>query len=106
MCFAILPNDTWEPEFLFYWFVASYQNLRNLSADRGGSQSALNGALLNALKVPAPDQTQQLTIVHCIKSALHEVDMLATSNKTTMNELELLPQRILAQAFDSQGNQS
>ena len=105
-CFAILPNDTWEPEFLFYWFVASYQNLRNLSADRGGSQSALNGALLNALKVPAPDQTQQLTIVHCIKSALHEVDMLATSNKTTMNELELLPQRILAQAFDSQGNQS
>jgi type I restriction enzyme, S subunit len=60
-CFAILPNDTWEPEFLYYWFVSSYQYLRNFSADRGGNQSALNGTLLRALRVPAPEKNRTAT---------------------------------------------
>ena len=34
-CFAILPNDTWEPDFLYLWMKSSYQDLRDLSADRG-----------------------------------------------------------------------
>ena len=53
-CFAILPNETWVPEFLHLWLTANYQNLRGLSEGRGGNQANLNGALLNALKVPAP----------------------------------------------------
>lgn len=100
-CLAILPNDTWEPEFLYYWLVASYQDLRDLSEDRGGNQANLNGALLKALEVPAPDRAQQLEVVRRIKAGLHEVDALAAASKSTLTELELLPQSLLAQAFEN-----
>ncbi|MDP3822654.1 MAG: restriction endonuclease subunit S [Burkholderiales bacterium] len=100
-CLAILPNDTWEPEFLYYWFVASYQDLRDLSDDRGGNQANLNGALLKALKVPAPDRVQQLEVVSRIQAALQEMATLAAAGRSTLTELELLPQRLLAQAFEN-----
>lgn len=100
-CFAILPNDTWEPEFLYYWLVANYQNLRDLSADRGGNQANLNGALLKALGIPAPDRAQQAEIAGRIKAALKEVDALDVSNKATLANLDRLPQRLLSQAFNN-----
>ena len=100
-CLAILPNDTWEPQFLYYWLVASYQDLRDLSEDRGGNQANLNGALLKALKVPAPDSAQQLEVVRRIEAALHEIDALAVAGRSTLTELELLPQLLLAQAFQN-----
>jgi len=100
-CFAVLPNDTWEPEFLYYWFVLSYQYLRNFSADRGGNQSALNGALLRALKVPAPDKTQQRHVIQQVKEALSEIATLEASIKIMLADIEQLPHRILAEAFES-----
>ena len=103
-CLAILPNDTWEPEFLYYWLVASYQDLRDLSEDRGGNQANLNGALLKALQVPAPGHMQQLEVVRRIKAALHEMDALAAANLAQRADLERLPQRLLAQAFDHPGD--
>jgi type I restriction enzyme, S subunit len=48
-CFAILPNDTFEPEYLQLWLRHSYQALRNISDARGGNQSNLNGEILNSL---------------------------------------------------------
>lgn len=103
-CFAILPNDTWEPEFLYYWLVASYQDLRDLSEDRGGNQANLNGALLKALEIPAPDKSQQQQLIRRIKAALAELDAMDAANRATLAELELLPQRLLALAFDPQGD--
>jgi len=100
-CLAILPNDTWEPEFLYYWLVASYQVLRDMSEDRGGNQANLNGALLKGLEVPAPDCAQQLDVVRRIKAALHEMDVLAAAGRSTLAALELLPQRLLAQGFEN-----
>lgn len=98
-CFAILPNDAWEAEFLHYWLVANYQNLRDLSEDRGGNQANLNGALLKNLDIPAPDRAKQSEIIRRIKLALHETDALQTASTAMMAQLELLPQRLLAQAF-------
>lgn len=100
-CFAVLPNDTWEPEFLYYWFVASYRDLRDLSDDRGGNQANLNGALLKALEIPAPDRALQSAIVRRLNAALQQVDALDASSKNTLDELELLPQRLLTQAFEN-----
>jgi type I restriction enzyme S subunit len=60
----------------------------------------LNGALLKALKIPASDRAQQSAIICRIKAALHEVDAMNASSKTTIDELKLLPQRLLAQAFE------
>lgn len=100
-CFAIQPSDTWEPSFLFHWMMASYHDLRELSGGRGGSQSALNGALLNSLVVPAPSRTQQAAIARHAQAALREVEALAAANQAQRAELERLPQRLLAQAFEN-----
>lgn len=99
-CFAILPNDTWEPEFLYYWLTASYEDLRSLSDDRGGNQANLNGALLKALNIPAPDRPRQREIVTRIKAALAELDKAEAACKAMLSDLDRLPQRLLAQAFD------
>lgn len=102
-CFAVLPNDTWEPDFLHLWLKSSYQDLRDLSADRGGSQAALNGALLNALDVPAPGKAAQQHIVARIQAAMTEIDALENSSKAALDDINRLPGRVLAQAFDRQG---
>lgn len=98
-CFAILPNDTWDTDFLHYWLMASYQDLRELSASRGGSQSALNGALLNALEIPAPSINEQRRIVANLKSQLAETDALRAALDVQHHELERLPRAVLAEAF-------
>ncbi|WP_100188318.1 restriction endonuclease subunit S [Marinomonas sp. BSi20584] len=100
-CFAVMPNDTWEPEFLYLWMKSSYQDLRDLSSDRGGSQSALNGTLLNALEVPAPTKAEQLELVAHIQSAITEIDALEQSTKAKLADIEKLPARILAKSFEN-----
>ncbi|MFO1250289.1 MAG: restriction endonuclease subunit S [Inhella sp.] len=99
-CFAIFPNESWNEEFLHHWLMASYEDLRQLSASRGGSQSALNGALLNALEIPAPPLDEQRRIVARLKSQLAEADAIAQAARAQLAEIERLPQRLLAQAFD------
>lgn len=98
-CFAILPNDTWEPDFLFLWLKSSYQDLRDLSEDRGGNQANLNGALLRALEVPTPSKFAQQQIVTSTQAALTEIDTLERACKVTLAELEKLPSRILSATF-------
>jgi type I restriction enzyme S subunit len=98
-CFAILPNDTWDADFLYHWLMASYEKLRGLSNGRGGNQANLNGALLNALEIPAPDADEQRSIIQHLKAQLVEADNLRTTVTTQQRELDILPQRLLAQAF-------
>ncbi|MBP6902107.1 MAG: restriction endonuclease subunit S [Burkholderiaceae bacterium] len=98
-CFAILPNDTWHPDYLFHWLMASYFDLRALSEGRGGNQANLNGGLLNALEIPAPSREQQVAIARRAHDALREVEALAAANTAQREELDRLPQRLLAQAF-------
>lgn len=98
-CFAILPNETWDADFLFFWFRSSYQDLRDLSENRGGNQANLNGALLNALEVPAPSKTIQMKFVKRINAALAEIDAIENSSKAALADINRLPNRILAQAF-------
>ncbi|EGQ9312984.1 restriction endonuclease subunit S [Vibrio vulnificus] len=99
-CFAIMPNNTWDPDFLYLWLKSSYQDLRELSADRGGNQANLNGALLKSLEIPAPDKTEQKKVVKRIQTALTEIDALEQSNKAVLADIEKLPARILTQAFE------
>jgi restriction endonuclease S subunit len=98
-CFAILPNETWEPSFLFHWLMASYHDLRELSEGRGGNQANLNGALLNALEVPAPNRTQQAAIARRAQAGLRDIEVLAAANQAQREELERLPQRLLGLVF-------
>ena len=92
-CFAILPNETWVPEFLHLWLTANYQNLRGLSEGRGGNQANLNGALLNALKVPAPNKTIQRQIAARLKAQLAEVDKARQAAEAQLRDASLLVAR-------------
>ena len=103
-CFAILPNDTWDAEFLQHWLMASYDDLRSLSDGRGGNQANLNGALLNALEIPTPDLDEQRRIVQRLKSQLAEADAIRQAAAKQLAAIESLPQKLLAQAFNPQGN--
>lgn len=103
-CFAIFPNDTWDAEFLHYWLMASYEDLRGLSEGRGGNQANLNGALLNALEIPAPRMPVQQSIVRRLKKQLAETDAIHQAAIAQLAEIERLPQKLLAQAFPPQGD--
>lgn len=98
-CFAILPNQTWGAEFLHYWLMASYEELRQLSEGRGGNQANLNGALLNSLEVPAPSHTDQRHLVTELQARLAEATAIAQAAAAQLAEIERLPPRLLAQAF-------
>ncbi len=100
-CFAILPNDTWDADFLHHWLMASYDDLRSLSDGRGGNQANLNGGLLNALEIPAPDIDDQQRIVARLKKQLAEADDLRTALEQQLRDLDALPQRILTIAFEN-----
>lgn len=100
-CFAILPNDTWDADFLHHWLMASYDDLRSLSDGRGGNQANLNGGLLNALEIPAPAIDEQHRIVTRLKQQLAEADALRAALEQQLRDLDALPQRILAQAFEN-----
>lgn len=97
---AILPNELWLPEYLQLWLESSYLDLRELSEGRGGSRSALSGAQVDDLLVHTPDRTQQAALARRAQAALREIDALAAANLAQRQELDRLPQRLLAQAFD------
>ncbi|MBN1116935.1 MAG: restriction endonuclease subunit S [Bacteroidales bacterium] len=99
-CFAILPNETWDPEFLQLWLMYSYQDMRNMSENRGGNQANLNGDLLNSFEVPAPLLEVQQEVVIKINEALKELETMKASWINTAEEIKILPNRLLAQAFN------
>lgn len=103
-CFAVLPNDTWDAEFLHHWLMASYEDLRALSDGRGGNQANLNGGLLNALEISAPAIDEQRRIVARLQSQLAQADAIAQAAAAQLAQIERLPQRLLAQAFAEQGD--
>jgi type I restriction enzyme S subunit len=99
-CFAILPNETWDPEFLQLWLMYSYQDMRNMSENRGGNQANLNGDLLNSFEVPAPSLEVQQEVVIKINASLTELEIMKASWVNTAEEIKTLPNRLLAQAFN------
>ena len=99
-CYAILPNETWDTEFLQLWLMYSYQDMRNMSENRGGNQANLNGDLLNSFEVPAPSLEIQKEVVIKINAALTELEIMKASWVNTAEEIKTLPNHLLAQAFN------
>lgn len=104
-CFAILPNETWVPEFLQLWLMYSYQDLRSISDNRGGNQANLNGDMLNSFEVPAPPIEIQKEVVQKVTAALDEIEKLKNAWKTKFEDLKTLPNRLLDMAFNENENE-
>jgi type I restriction enzyme S subunit len=102
-CFAILPNEAFDSEYLQFWLRHSYGALRAQSDARGGNQSNLNGGMLNAFQVPLIPRDRQEGIAKQIKASLAEAQQLQAALEGQLNEIERLPARLLAQAFEISG---
>ncbi|MDA8083541.1 MAG: hypothetical protein M0024_07790 [Nitrospiraceae bacterium] len=70
-----------------------------MSEARGGNQANLNGAILNDFEVPLIPREQQRAIAKRIKNAMAEANSIQTTLYQQKREIELLPSRLLAQAF-------
>ncbi|HEX7348518.1 MAG TPA: hypothetical protein VF264_02550 [Rhodanobacteraceae bacterium] len=99
-CFAVLPSDVLDSEYLQCWLQSSYQALRALSDARGGNQSNLNGAMLGDFRVPVVSPRRQLDVVRSIAHATGVVDQLRAAAQSRLADLEALPARLLAAAFN------
>ncbi len=100
-CFAILPCDRLDPEFLQLWLRYSYEALRALSDARGGNQSNLNGAILNDFEVPVLPMDRQRSIVNQVREALDHAAALQRALESQLSEIALLPKQLLAGAFET-----
>ena len=98
-CFAILPSEHLDADYLQFWLRHSYEELRALSQSRGGNQSNLSGAVLNGFPVPVVPLAQQRGLVARVKAALEESEALHANLRRRLAEIQRLPARLLAQAF-------
>ncbi len=98
-CIAILPCEAFDPEYLQFWLSHSYEVLRTQSESRGGNQPNLNGEILNQFTVPLTPRKWQETLAQQIKASVEEAERLQSALNQQMNDLELLPARLFAQAF-------
>lgn len=68
---AILPSDSFVPEYLYFNLDSRYEELRNLSTGAGG-RGGLNLTILNSLMIPFPSYSEQTAIAE----VLSDVDAL------------------------------
>jgi type I restriction enzyme S subunit len=98
-CFAVLPNETFDSDYLHFWLRYSYETIRTKSEARGGNQSNLNGEMLKAFEVPLISRSKQEALVRKVKSSLSEAIQLQTALEKKLDEVEQLPSHLLRQAF-------
>lgn len=105
-CFAILPNDRLDPEYLQFWLRHSYQALRAQSEARGGNQSNLNGAMLNNFEVPLLPRPRQQAIAKRIRVALAEAEILQRLLSKQLSDIEQMEPHLLSETFNNLNHQA
>jgi type I restriction enzyme S subunit len=91
-------GDELEPEFLMHALIRSRKELRDLAT--GATHKTIYMPTLEAFHLCAPDIEEQRCIVARLKSQLAEASAIAQAAAQQLAEIERLPQRILAQAFE------
>jgi type I restriction enzyme S subunit len=102
-CFAIMPNESFDTEFVQFWFRYSYERLRKETEGRGGNQPNLNGQVLKKQRVPLPTVDEQKKIVQLLKEKLTEAHSLQAMIESQLAEINRLPASLLRKAFEGGG---
>ena len=89
-CLAVIPKDMIQKEFLFYYFVSSYEMLRDLGNET--SQKNLNASIVGELLIPIPNAAEQTKI----SKALGSLDNLLRNNKATTSTLSTIKSALLS----------
>lgn len=95
-CAAFLPSNELLPNYLWYWFQNSYENVRSLA--RGGSQANLNLSILKNLRVPKPNIDLQQKFEELVDEHLQ----LEALSATSLDRIDDLFKSLLVQAFNGE----
>ncbi|TQE99921.1 MAG: hypothetical protein FKY71_06075 [Spiribacter salinus] len=88
-----------DPEFLMQALICSRPALRELAT--GATHKTIYMPTLKNFHICAPPINEQRSIVKALKSQLAEAETLAQAAQAQFDDLSALPQRLLAQAFES-----
>jgi type I restriction enzyme, S subunit len=102
-CFAIYPNDTFDPDYLQLWLMGEYRELRHLADGRGGSQANLNGSILEDLKVPWVERDVQAEVVDTLRGRLSLVTEARNAARQKAAELQRLADSIISDSLRCAG---
>jgi restriction endonuclease S subunit len=91
---GILPNDSFEPEYLYHNLNARYDELRDLSSG-GGGRGGLNLRIIKNLEVPFPHSNEQRTIASVLKEIDEEISALEKRLAKTRNLKQAMTQELL-----------
>jgi len=92
-------GDALDPEFLMHALIRARKELRALAT--GATHKTIYMPTLESFHVCAPDIDAQRRIVRDLKQRLAEASSLRAALDTQQEELAILPQRLLAQAFEN-----
>lgn len=88
-----------EPEFLMHALICSRKELREIAT--GATHKTIYMPQLGSFHLCAPDIDHQHHIVTALKQQLAEADALRAALEQQLRDLDALPQRILALAFEN-----
>ena len=82
----------------------SFQRIAKSKASKAINQANINATVMRAMTIPVPaNMNEQRSIAAYLKAQLAEVAAVQEAAAAQLAEIERLPQRILARAFNSQG---
>jgi type I restriction enzyme S subunit len=91
-------GDQLEPEFLMHALIRSRQELRAIAT--GATHHTIYMPALQSFHLCLPDRPTQQRIVAGLKQQLSAVDRIRIAAQAQLDEIEALPARLLAQAFN------
>lgn len=86
-----------DPEFLMYAFMASREHLLELGS--GAVHKTIYMPTLESFHICAPTIEEQCRIARALRERLAAAEALAAGLKSRLADIDVLPQRLLAEAF-------
>ena len=95
---GIIPNSTFLPEFLYYFFC--YRKEFLASQAQGGAQPNISQVKIKNLEVPIPPLSEQQSIVDYLDSAFAKIDAMKANAEKALNEAKALFQASLKEMLE------
>lgn len=95
---GILPNDTTEPKFLFYFLWSSYHKI--ISEAGGSAQPGINQKYVKNLPIPIPPLKEQKRIVAKIDTLFAKIDKAISLTEESLKQAENLLPSVLKEVFE------
>ena len=96
---GILPNDTTEPKFLFYFLWSSYHKI--ISEAGGSAQPGINQKYVKNLPIPIPPLEEQKHIVAKIDTLFAKIDKAIALTEESLRQAKNLLPSVLKEVFET-----